>query len=83
MSEDKLRASFRACRGPYPWNDFVTLLRSLGYNQLPTGKTGGSRRKYYNAQNDHLIMLHEPHGKEMGRGLVRDMQKSLKLKGVL
>jgi hypothetical protein len=83
MSEDKLRASFKACRGPYPWSDFVRLLQLLGYAQLKTGKTTGSRRKYYNAQIDHLVMLHEPHGKEMGRGLVRAMQKSLKLKGVL
>lgn len=74
---------FKECRGPYAWRDFARLLGKLGYEELKTGKTGGSRRKYYNATTRHLIMLDEPHDGEMGRGMVKRLQDELEEKGVI
>jgi hypothetical protein len=54
-------AAFKACTGPFRWKDFARILSQLGYEQKPTGKTSGSRRKYYNKATSHLIMLDEPH----------------------
>lgn len=79
MSElEKLRQEFRSCRGPYPWRDFARLIGLLGYEQEATGATSGSRRKYFNRALGDSIWLDEPHGKEMGRGMVKRLQKHLR-----
>jgi hypothetical protein len=77
----KLSADFAACTGPYPWRKFAKLLSQLGYELKPTG--GGSRRKYYNKETEHLIMLDEPHDGEMGPGMVRRLKRELQDKGVI
>jgi hypothetical protein len=79
----KLTAGFKNCSGPYPWRKFAQLLSQLGYEQLPSGKTGGSRRKYFNPSTRHVIMLDEPHDGEMGNGMVRRLQKELQDRGVI
>ena len=78
---DKLKAAFKACNGPFRFSDFERLLRGLGYER--TGKASGSGRKYFNKITGHLIMLHEPHSGEMGRGMVRRLQEELEGKGLL
>jgi len=83
MSVEKLRASFKACRGPYPWADFLRLIESLGYVQLKGGRTGGARRKYQNTSIPDRIMLDEPHGKDMGPSMVRRLQKHLEARRLL
>ncbi|HEX2652747.1 MAG TPA: hypothetical protein VHN11_03755, partial [Xanthobacteraceae bacterium] len=62
----KLQAAFKNCTGPFPWRKFETLLNGLGYKLVKAGKTGGSRRKFYNENLQHFIWLHEPHDGEMG-----------------
>jgi hypothetical protein len=76
-------AAFKACSGPYPWRDFVWLLRQLGYEPKKAGKTSGSRRKFYNAETGHLLMLDEPHDGEMRRGMVKRLRDELQDKGVI
>ena len=80
---EKLRAKFRACRGPYPWSDFITLITAMGYEKTVAGKTGGSRRKFIHPSSGHIISCHEPHDGEMGRSLVRELQEKLKAEGLL
>ena len=75
--------AFRECSGPYPWKDFVWLLNQLGYESKKAGKTGGSRRKFYNQKTNHLITCDEPHDGEMRRGMVRRLQRELEFKGVI
>jgi hypothetical protein len=79
---DEIEA-FRNCTGPYPYSDFVWLLDQLDYEEVKVGKTSGSRRKFYNKSTKHLIQLHAPHGKEMGSGMVRRLQKELEFRGVI
>jgi predicted RNA binding protein YcfA (HicA-like mRNA interferase family) len=38
----------------------VKVLYYFGYEQMPKGKTGGSRRKFVH-ENGQIISLHEPH----------------------
>lgn len=38
----------------------MTVLAHFGYNEIKTGKTGGSRRKFVNA-NKVVVSLHKPH----------------------
>lgn len=75
--------AFKACSGPYPWRDFEKMIRMLGYDELPTGKTGGSRRKFKNAETGHIIMLHKPHGAELGAGTVRTHRSELEARGII
>lgn len=39
---------------------YVKVLNHFGYFELKTGKTGGSRRKFVNFNND-IIIVHKPH----------------------
>jgi hypothetical protein len=78
---DDLKAAFRACRKTFPWGDFELLLRLLGYELKSSGS--GSGRKYYNVQINDLIMLHEPHGKDMEPGMVKRLKKQLLNRGLL
>ncbi len=81
---DKLKGAFGSCQGPFPFKDFVRLLNQLGYEEVKRGKTGGSRRRYYNASLDHMIFLHEPHpSPDMGPAMVKSMQQQLRERGVL
>jgi hypothetical protein len=83
MSQSQLKAAFKSCSGPFPWRKFAQLLRGLGYEQLPTGKTSGSRRKYFNQATKDMIFLDEPHDGEMGPSMVRRLRKELEEKGVI
>jgi len=74
---DKLIEKFRACRGPFPWREFVAMIEGLGYERLESGKTGGSRRKFYHPKTKHKILCHEPHDGLMKPAFVEEMQTQL------
>ncbi len=81
--QEKLLRDFRTCRGPFRWRDFKKLIEGLGYEEQPRGKTGGSRRKFYNSETDHMLFLDEPHDGEMGSGMVRRLRNELEEKEVI
>jgi predicted RNA binding protein YcfA (HicA-like mRNA interferase family) len=62
--QKKLIARF--CRQPadFTWEELVRLLRALGYQEVPTGKTGGSRRRFVH-EAAGIISLHKPHPKNV------------------
>jgi hypothetical protein len=76
-------AAFKNCSGSYPWRDFVWLLQQLGYELKKSGKTAGSRRKYWNKDTGHIVMMDEPHDGEMRRGMVKRLQQELQDKGLI
>jgi hypothetical protein len=80
---NKLREAFKTCEGPFPWADFVNLVGQLGYQQKKPGKTAGSRRKFFNAELRHLIMVHAPHGAEMKAYAVRQIRAEFEERGLL
>lgn len=66
------------------WVEIVYLLKQLGYDLLKPGKTGGSRRKFYNRDKDILICCHEPHPKpDVDKGCISDIVKHLKENGLI
>ena len=74
----KAKADFAQSKGPYSYSRFKWLIEQLGYDEIKKkGKTGGSRRKFKDNAG-HLIMLDEPHDGEMGRDMVKRLQKLLR-----
>jgi len=66
------------------WDELVSLLEHLGYRALKPGKTGGSRRKFYNAKCDALICCHEPHpSPNVDRNCIRDVVEHLRENGLI
>lgn len=59
-STEKLLEKLTAKPTPrnFPWDDLVTLLGRLGYQEI---MGGGSRRKFIHAVTKHSIHLHKPH----------------------
>jgi predicted RNA binding protein YcfA (HicA-like mRNA interferase family) len=58
--QQKLIARF--CKQPadFTWEELVRLLRVLGYQEVPGGKTGGSRRRFVH-EAAGIISVHKPH----------------------
>lgn len=79
----KLISELKGCTGPFPWRKFEQLLSGLGYRALKKGKTGGSRRKYFNDATRDLIFLHEPHDGEMGPDMVKRLRTELENKDLI
>jgi hypothetical protein len=44
----------------FSWDELLSLLAALGFDEVATGKTGGSRRRFIN-QNGVVLALHKPH----------------------
>lgn len=57
----------------FTYRELSSLLNYLGYTELKTGKTSGSRRAFYNEKAKHLIRLHKPHSKEILRSYQIDL----------
>lgn len=58
--KEKLIARLRQRPRDYTWNELTSLLKSLGYQEVRTGRTGGSRRRFVNP-SAVTITLHKPH----------------------
>lgn len=67
----KLKLIARLLRHPkdFSWDELITLLNYLGYEEVKKGKTGGSRRKFSHKQAA-LINLHEPHPQKILKSYV-------------
>lgn len=57
---EKLIARFLCKPKVLVWKELVMILRFYGYDELPGGKTGGSRIKFSDQQK-RVISLHKPH----------------------
>jgi len=65
------------------WDELVLILAYYGYYELPTGKTGGSRRKFMNAEQG-VLSIHKPHPKLIVKGyVIEQLIVQLKEKGKL
>ncbi|MBX3144143.1 MAG: type II toxin-antitoxin system HicA family toxin [Trueperaceae bacterium] len=58
--KEKLIARLRARPKDFTWRELETLLNCLGYTQVKSGSTGGSRRRFAHATAPPII-LHQPH----------------------
>jgi hypothetical protein len=44
--KDKLVSKLLKRPNDFTWNELTSLLKSFGYREVKTGKTGGSRRRF-------------------------------------
>lgn len=58
---DKLLLRFKSVPSDFLWSDLKKLLEGLGFTEMSTSKTGGSRRKFFNKNKNIIINLHKPH----------------------
>ncbi len=58
---EKLVKRFLARPVDFTWDELTALLKGLGYMQVKTGKTGGSRVRFEHRDADDVIILHRPH----------------------
>lgn len=66
------------------WNQLKGVLFSLGYEEVKTGKTGGSRRRFFHKGKDALITLHEPHPSSIvKKGCLSDVVTHLREHGFI
>lgn len=57
---DKLVDRFLSKPTDFTWDELVRLMTVFGYSELKSGKTGGSRRRFANAEMV-MIHFHKPH----------------------
>ncbi len=80
---DKLIERLLTFPADFTWEELIKVLAHFGYTELKKGKTGGSRRKFADAQK-HIISLHKPHpGNILKRYQIEDIVASLKEKGYI
>lgn len=59
--QDKLIAKFKTSSNNFSWQELTKLLTGLGFVEMPSKKTVGSRRKFFNKNSNIIINLHKPH----------------------
>lgn len=81
--QDKLIARFSSLPKDFTWNELKALLSYLGFEEVATGKTSGSRVRFY--QKDYPpILLHKPHpGKIMKAYQIKEIKNFLENEGFL
>lgn len=78
---EKLLLRLLSIPSDFAWEELITLLTKLGYEELKKGKTGGSRRKLADKKNN-IIMLHKPHpGNIVKKYAIRQVIEHLREKG--
>ena len=58
--KEKLILKFQQRPKNFTWDELTSLLKYLGYREIKTGKTGGSRRRFVH-DSAVTITLHKPH----------------------
>ena len=67
----KLVRRLRSRPRDFTWDELVRLLEGLGYSQVRTGATGGSRRRFTHPDAP-TISLHRPHPGNIVKRYVMD-----------
>lgn len=75
---------FLAQPSNFTFDELSRLLLDLGYEEVSTGKSSGSRVAFYNKDLDDMIKFHKPHPTSvMKRCYLREIAKQLKDKGLI
>lgn len=61
---DKLLKKFLSKPKDLTYEELVQIMKFFGYEEIPLGKTSGSRKKFKNKDND-IIMFYKPHPKNV------------------
>lgn len=80
----KLLDRFLSQPRDFTFAELKTLLADLGYQEVKTGKTSGSRVAFYNGEIDDLIKLHRPHPSPVvKRYYLDEIREHLKDRGLI
>jgi len=78
---EKVIKRFAEISKGFTWDEFVKVMAHFGFNELQTGKTGGSRRKFVD-EHKNVISLHKPHPQHiMKRYAIKEALTTLKRLG--
>ncbi|MBN1683947.1 MAG: type II toxin-antitoxin system HicA family toxin [Gammaproteobacteria bacterium] len=81
---DKLLQKLSSKPKTFKYNELRKLLSALGYDEIVTGNTSGSRVAFYTTKKDHLIRLHKPHpGNELKKYQIDLIYNELKSQGYI
>ena len=81
--KDKLLLRLQQRPKDFTWDELSVLLKSLGYKQAKSGKTGGSRRRFIHPMAA-AITLHKPHSNNIIKMyIIDDILELLKKEGML
>jgi predicted RNA binding protein YcfA (HicA-like mRNA interferase family) len=81
--QDKLLERFQRRPRDFTWDELRTLLRRLGFQQVRTGRTGGSRRRFVHPSGV-MISLHQPHpGRLLKRYQMDQILETLEREGMV
>ena len=58
--KEKLISRFQQRPKNFTWDELTSLLKHMGYREIKTGKSGGSRRRFVH-DSAATITLHKPH----------------------
>jgi hypothetical protein len=81
MKKGKLVDKLLKIPSDFTWDELVSVLNFLGYTEIATGRTSGSRRRFADV-NNNLILLHKPHPSNIVKKYVlRQVLQNLKERG--
>ncbi len=81
--KDKLLLRLQQRPKDFTWDELSVLLKSLGYKQAKSGRTGGSRRRFIHP-TAATITLHKPHPNNIIKMyIIADILELLKKEGML
>lgn len=83
-SIDKLIKRLKSKPKDFTWDELTRLFGSLHFEEIVRGKTGGSRRKFYNKKTGLIINLHKPHPQPIIKSyLIEQIIKKLEEEGLI
>lgn len=83
-TKDKLKERFKKKPKDFTYEETVTLLSQLGYQEYNKGATSGSRVRFKNESTGTYIDVHRPHpGSIMKEWMVKSIYQHLKSHGLI
>lgn len=80
----KLLRRFLTKPTDFTFDEMITLLKGLGYEETGGGKTSGSRAAFIDRSSGHIIRLHRPHPANRLKKYQLDLvEEALKAKGLI
>ncbi len=81
---NKILRRFLTKPADFTFPEMRKLLKGFGYEEIKTGKTGGSRVAFVNKARSHVIRFHKPHPSKVMRKYQLDLlEKDLRTQGII
>lgn len=80
---EKLVEKFKSVPADLTWAELTTILGILGFKEISSGKTSGSRCKFMN-KNKVILIFHKPHpGNIVKKYVIEQTLENLMEKGII